>query len=136
MSDPKQPFVPQGDRPEMELDPEAPIAQLKVRDLSVILNSHIIKIIRDHKWLKPEKYEKIEKFEKIEKWEKFEKIEKPEKLEFEVFQKIPEHIPDPGPLGDPVARRGLEEVVQQIAGLSQQVGALAKQVEDLQKKLG
>lgn len=142
MSDPKEPFVPRDDRPELSLDPEAPIAQLRVRDLHVILNSSILKVIQDHKIIEKHfKHEKIEKFEKLEKFEKHEKFEwekhhKPEKLEYEVFKNTPEGLPDPTNQIDPIARRGLEQVISQVAGLSQQVGELAKQIEELQKKLG
>jgi hypothetical protein len=141
MSDPKEPFVPRADRPDLALDPEAPIAQLKVRDLHLILSGTVLKVIQDHKIIekhfKHEKLEKFEKHEKLEKHEKhekhekleWEKIHKPEKLEYEVYKNTPEGIPDPTNQIDPVARRGLEQVIDQIAGL-------AKQLEEIQKKLG
>jgi hypothetical protein len=106
----REPFVSQGDRPEVRLDPEAPLSELRVRDLAAILgpmagknpNFEVGKtglkdffdkpspdVVKDpFKEGKSEKFEKSEKLEKNEKNEKNEKIEKPEKNEkFEKSEK-------------------------------------------------
>lgn len=96
----KQPFVAQADRPEVRIDLDMPINELRVRDLAAILG-----LVGTHKspfeggktpikdffdkpfpeetkdFLKEIKIEKIEKPEKPEKVEKNEKFEKPEKIE-------------------------------------------------------
>jgi hypothetical protein len=107
----REPFVSQGDRPEVRLDPDAPLSELRVRDLAAILGPMASKnpnfevgktglkdffdkpspeVAKD--FLKEIKIEKVEKPEKPEKVEKNEKIEKPEKSEikdhkFEKFEK-------------------------------------------------
>jgi|KBSMisStandDraft_5_1062788.scaffolds.fasta_scaffold03328_11 hypothetical protein len=103
---PKQPFVGTADRPEVRLDLDQPVNELRVRDLAAILGHLIQKspffevgktpikdffdkpfpeVAKDYvKELKPEKFEKPEKPEKVEKnekHEKHEKLEKQEKLE-------------------------------------------------------
>lgn len=98
----KEPFVSQADRPEVRLDLDAPLNDLRVRDLAAILalvttkspfeagktslkdffDKDFPEVAKDYvKELKPEKYEKPEKSEKFEKNEKFEKPEKQEKYE-------------------------------------------------------
>jgi hypothetical protein len=104
--EPREPFVSQGDRPEVRLDPDAPLSELRVRDLAAILgpmagknpNFEVGKtplkdffdkpspevakdFLKEIKIEKVEKPEKPEKFEKNEKFEKDEKHEKPEKFE-------------------------------------------------------
>ena len=88
-------------------------------------------------WVKEIKTEKVEKPEKPEKFEKNEKLEKPERKELksEKFEKIESdgvitEWPDlPGP--DP----RMEQIVQAVAGLTEQVGRLANQVDALERKL-
>ena len=107
----KEPFVPSADRPEVKINLDTPLSELRVRELSSILGSLIGKSpfevgktpLKDFfdkpfpettkdfvKESKPENIEKTTKFEKPEKFEKFEKdkdkdknekIEKPEKSE-------------------------------------------------------
>ena len=104
----KQPFVAQADRPEVKLDLDMPINELRVRDLAAILGlltnkspfeagktplkdffdkdfpeiaKDYVKELKIEKVEKPEKPEKVEKNEKIEKPEKIEKVEKHEKIE-------------------------------------------------------
>jgi hypothetical protein len=105
----KEPFVAQADRPEVKIDLETPLSELRVRELSAILgfmtgknpNFEVgktslkdffdkpfpeiakdwVKEIKPEKVEKPEKPEKFEKNEKLEKHEKFEKNEKLEKPE-------------------------------------------------------
>ena len=155
---PKQPFVGSEDRPEVKLDLDMPVNDLRVRDLAAILG-HLVgkspfevgktsikdffdkpfpEVAKDYvKELKPEKVEKPEKpekFEKNEKHEKAEKLEKPEikelkheKIESDgVFDPVQRFPPGPDPR--------LEQVIQALASLTRQVGVLANQVEELQKR--
>jgi hypothetical protein len=166
----KEPFVPQGDRPEVKINLDTPLSDLRVRELSAILgymtgkNANFevgktslkdffdkpfpevakdwVKEIKPEKVEKPEKPEKFEKNEKLEKWEKLEKdekVEKPERkeLKHEKLEKLEKlendglvlERPDlPGP--DP----RIEQIVQVMAGLTEQVGRLANQVDALEKK--
>lgn len=99
-----------------------------------------LKIEKIEKPEKPEKFEKnekIEKPEKVEKIEKHEKIEKPEKPEIKELklEKIEnDGVFDPGDRVRPDPR--MEQIIQALAGLTRQVGLLANQVEELQKKGG
>ena len=108
--DGKEPFVGAEDRPEVKIDLDMPVTDLRVRDLAAILGqigskSHFEggktslkdffdkpfpEIVKD--FIKEVKIEKVEKPEKLEKFEKNEKHEKPEKFEKnEKFEK-PEKI--------------------------------------------
>jgi hypothetical protein len=167
----KEPFIGSADRPEVKIDLDTPLSELRVRELSAILgfstgknpNFEVgktslkdffdkpwpevakdwAKEIKIEKVEKPEKPEKVEKNEKLEKYEKLEKNEKIEKnerkdIKHEKLEKIEKIETDgfidrqefpPGP--DP----RLEQVVQLVAGLTEQVGRLTNQVEALEKKL-
>lgn len=161
---PKQPFVGAADRPEVRLDLDMPVNELRVRDLAAILGHLIQKSpfeagktpIKDFfdkpfpeeakdyvKEVKPEKFEKpekSEKFEKNEKYEKHEKHEKPEKLEKPEIKEIKlekiesDGVFDPGSRFPPGPDPRLEQVIQALAGLARQVSALSNQVEELQKR--
>jgi hypothetical protein len=155
----KQPFVAKKDRPEVKISLDTPLNELRVRELGAILgflagknaNFEVGKTslkdffdkdfpevakdwIKDFKNEKYEKFEKFEKPEKPEKVEKQEKLEKPEKPEFKEAknEKIErEGVFEPGKGGpDPM----LQQVIQALAGLTQQVGQLANQVEELKKR--
>jgi hypothetical protein len=148
----KEPFVPQGDRPEVKLKPDTPLSELRVRDLAAIIGAATknpfevgktpLKDFFDKpfpeeakdfiKEIKPEKFEKNElkelKGEKIEKLEKREIKEiKHEKIE------VQEPVFDPGRIPGPDPR--LEVLIQTVAGLTQQVSQLANQVEELKKRV-
>jgi hypothetical protein len=152
---PKQPFVAQDDRPEVRLQPDTPLSELRVRDLAALLgstkspffeNKPLIKDFFDKPfpevnkdWVKDSKTEKLEKNElkdaKGEKHEKLEKNEKQEKREIkEAKAEKLEHdgVFDPGDLGRPDPR--LDQVIQAVAGLTRQVGQLANQIEEMRKK--
>jgi hypothetical protein len=172
----KEPFVSQADRPEVRLDLDMPINELRVRDLAAILGllttkspfeagktslkdffdkdfpevgkDYVkeVKIEKVEKPEKPEKFEKNEKIEKPEKHEKFEKLEKPEKpekfekpeikeLKNEKLEKV-EKLENDGVGFSPKPDPRMEQVIQTLAGLTRQVGQLADQVEELQKKRG
>jgi hypothetical protein len=147
----KQPFVSQQDRPEVRIDLDTPLSELRVRELSAILGFMAAKnpnfevgktpikdffdkpfpeVVKD--WLKEVK---SDKFEKIEKLEKNEKFEKNEKEKFEKLEKIEVREPvfDPGKFVGPDPR--MEQVIQAVAGLTKQVSQLADQVEELRKKI-
>jgi hypothetical protein len=160
----KEPFVSKGDRPEVKLKPDTPLSELRVRDLAAIIGAvtknpnfevgktplkdffdkdfpeeakDFIKEIKPEKFEKNElkelKGEKLEKYEKLEKFEKAEKLEKPEikELKFEKIE-IQEPVFDPRRLPIPDPR--IEQLIQTVAGLTQQVGQLANQVEELRKR--
>lgn len=103
----KQPFVPQEDRPEVRINLDTPLSELRVRELGAILgflagknpnfevgktslkdffDKDFPEVAKD--WLKEIKIEKVEKPEKPEKLEKNEKVEKPEKLEKKENEKV------------------------------------------------
>ena len=158
----KQPFVSQADRPEVRLDLDMPINDLRVRDLAAILGlltgkspfevgktslkdffdkdfpevaKDYVKELKIEKIEKPEKPEKFEKNEKFEKHEKHEKIEKQEKPEIKELKL--EKIENDGvfePVGRPGPDPRLEQVIQTLAGLAKQVDVLANQIEELKKK--
>lgn len=147
----KQPFVSPEDRPEVRINLDTPLSELRVRELSTILGSLIGKNpfevgktpLKDFfdkpfpettkdfvKESKPEIFDKPAKFEKPVKFEKFEKGEikeiKAEKVEVDgVF--------DPGTSVGPDPR--LDQLIQTVTGLTKQVSQLANQVEELRKKV-
>lgn len=156
-SDSKQPFVPEGDRPEVKLKPDTPVSELRVRDLAAILGAFAAKSpfeagktsLKDFfdkpfpeeqkdfiKEIKPEKFEKPEikefKGEKHEKFEKREKFEKPEIKEAKNEKIEQEPVFDPGKLIGPDPR--IDHLIQAVSGLAAQVGQLANQVEEIRKK--
>lgn len=162
--DSKEAFVAQADRPEVRLDLDMPINDLRVRDLAAILGLvggkspfeagktslkdffdkdfpevakdfvKELKIEKVEKPEKPEKFEKNEKFEKHEKLEKHEKHEKPEIKELKLEKIESDGVFEPGTRPGPDPR--LEQVIQVLAGLTKQVSELANQVEELKKKGG
>jgi hypothetical protein len=104
----KEPFIGSSERPEVKLDLDMPVTELRVRDLAAILGhlgskspfeagktpikdffdkpfpeeaKDFLKEVKIEKFEKPEKPEKFEKNEKFEKYEKHEKPEKLEKIE-------------------------------------------------------
>lgn len=159
--EPKQPFISKEDRPEVRINLDTPLNELRVRELSAILGFLVGKnpnfevgktslkdffdkpfpeVAKDWlKEIKPEYIEKPPKFEKPEKLEKFEKnekIEKPEKSEIKEVkaEKIEnDGVFDASVVGRPDPR--MEQVIQAVAGLTKQVGLLANQVEELRKKV-
>jgi hypothetical protein len=162
-SDPKEPFVPSEDRPEVKISLDTPLTELSVRDLSAILGFMTSKtpfevgktplkdffdkdfpeVAKD--WNKEIKTEKLEKPEKPEKFEKNEKLEKPDKLEKHEKQEKREVkeikieklevdglATEPGPFPGPDPR--IEQIIEAVGGLTRQVGQLADQVRELQKR--
>jgi hypothetical protein len=149
MAESKHAFVPPEDRPEVKIDPDMPISQLRVRDLAAIfggvirpkahtdhlamMSPQMMHKVKEH--IKVEKLEKLEhkeKFEKLEKIEQWkEKIEKAEHLKQE-FDFIPQSIPQ----GDPATLEGVAQLAQLVAGLTSRVEKLADQIGELQKRGG
>jgi hypothetical protein len=156
----KEPFVPSEDRPEVKIDLDTPLTELRVRELSAILgfvasknpfeagktslkdffDKDFPEVAKDwQKEIKPEKIEKPEKpekFEKNEKLEKPDKVEKNEKLEKREIKEAKNEkletdgVFDPRSVPDP----RIEQVVAAVAGLTKQVGELADQVRELQRQ--
>lgn len=154
----KQPFVSQKDRPEVRINLDTPLGELRVRELSAILgfmagknpnfevgktslkdffDKDFPEVAKD--WIKEIKSEKLEKNEikeikgeKIEKQEKFEKNEKPEIKESKAEKVENDGVFDPGKVVRPDPR--MEEIIQAVAGLTKQVSQLSNQVKELQKK--
>lgn len=133
----KEPFIGAADRPNVELNPDQPIAQLTVRQFSSLLGTSLQAkaIAVEYKRLKPEIKEiKIEKFEKFEKFEikefKIEKFEKNEKIEIEVDKRVPE-IPGPGPeiFDDP----RFKQLIDVISQLNRTVQTLDERVKKLEQ---
>jgi len=156
MAEKKEPFVPQEDRPAVELPkPDAPLTELRVRDLSALLGNALTIKPFFKEW-KDTKHEKIEKPEFKEfKDHKHEKFEKPEQKEFkdhkhEKFEK-PEHKElkvekleidgvvgkqagiEPGP--DPTQRweEVINQVIQMTTELKASVDKLGERVAALEK---
>jgi hypothetical protein len=137
-----QPFVAREERPEVRLNPDMPVSEMRVRDLAELLSASaaaksvaqeatLKKLeIKDHKFEKWEhKYEKWEhKFEhkelKLEiKEYKLEKFEHKDPL-IEVIKREPEGLPDP------------RQIDPRIDELVKVVSQLASDVADLKGRLG
>jgi hypothetical protein len=129
--EPREPFVSQGDRPEVQLNLDTPLSELRLRDLGDILwgpgggkplfseklIGQVEKIKRENTKIENLKLEKVEKFEtgKPEKWE---------------IQEVPggfERPPGPNPL--------LNQLIQDMSGVTTQVSQLANQVAEIQRRL-
>lgn len=147
----REPFVSAEDRPEVRINLDTPLSELRVRELSSILGSLIGKtpfevgktplkdffdkpfpeVVKDFvKESKPEIADNPIKFEKPLKFEKYEKGEIKE-LKAEKIEK--DGVFDPGKSMTPDPR--LEQLIQSVAGLTKQVSHLANQVEELRKKV-
>jgi hypothetical protein len=128
----REPFVSQGDRPEVRLDPDMPLSELRVRDLRDILwggmggkSPHVDK---SPSWETLPVTKIIETFDPRIKFiaDSLPK-HKPEKFEFEPPIPIPPVLgPDPGPLS---------QVIQAVSGINNQVSQLANQVAELQRRI-
>ena len=142
----REPFVAQEDRPEVRIKMDAPISELRVRDLAAILHLGSRKDFWDGKdwqkddfdggikWWKEKEKDKDKEKEKDKDKEKEkdkEKIEKPEIKEVKAEKLENDGVFDPrGSWPDP----RLDQVIRSIAGLSEQVSQLADQVEQLKKE--
>jgi hypothetical protein len=126
----KRPFVSEEERPEVKLDPDKPITELRVRDLTAILSGLTLKKFDHKELLKEFKNEKHElKFELKDKNEKFEKFEK---IEHDPVKYVFDTVVDPTRIGPDPA---LNQIIQTVAGLAAQVGKLANEVAELEKRI-
>jgi hypothetical protein len=138
----RKPFVAQGDRPEMRIKLDAPISELRVRDLAAILRLGSRKDFWDGKdWQKDDfdgeikwwkEKEKDKEKEKEKDKEKLEKPEKPEIKEAKAEKIENDGVFDPRLFPRPDPR--LDEVIRSLAGLTERVSQLANQVEELKKE--
>jgi hypothetical protein len=137
----KKAFIAEEERPEVRIDPEVLLTDLRVRDLNAILGQanfkSRLKDIKIEKIEKPEKFEKLEKFEKHEKFEKPEKFEKLERIE--EVKWLTEPIPKPrepvvdGPEWDPRIAEGINQMVQSVTQLTAQVRDLTVRLDKLER---
>jgi hypothetical protein len=117
----KEPFVSQGDRPQVSPHLDTPVTELHVRDLIAILGWKASKAPEAQppgtlKWLKDEKYEKLEKNEKGE---------------MDIVVKGSDLF-RPGP----IERGDITQLVSQLADLQKQVSVLTDQIKQIQKGSG
>lgn len=132
----REPFVSQGDRPEVQLDIDTPLSELRLRDLRDILwggmggkspfTDKSFTADKSPFTEPPPKHFILEAPPKPfnEKWHK----DKPEKIEFEPPIPVDRGFP-PGP--DP----RLDQVIQAVSGMNDQVSQLADQVAEMQRRL-
>jgi hypothetical protein len=156
----KEPYVSQADRPEVRINPDTPLSELRVRDLQAILGSSpaakspfevgktplkdffdkdFPEVAKDFiKEIKPEKLEKPEikefKGEKNEKFEKHEKFEKPEIKEVKNEKLEQEPVFDPRRIPQPDPR--IDRLIEAMSALVAQVTQLTNQMEELRKRGG
>ena len=152
----KEPFVSREDRPDVRINLDTPLGELRVRELSAILGFMVgknpnfevgktslkdffdkdfpevakdwLKEIKPENLEKPPKFEKLEKFEKPEKGEKFEKLEKLEKPEKPELKEAKAEKVEHDGVFDPGRRPGPDPRLEQLV---QAVAGLTKQVSQL-----
>jgi hypothetical protein len=140
----REPFVGQADRPEVRLNPDAPLSELRVRDLATILRLGTRKDFWDGKsWQKDDfdgeikwwKEKEGKESKDVKEWkeikEKPEKTEKPEIKEAKLEKLETDGVFEPG-IRRPDPR--IEQVIEAVSGLSARVGELANQIEELKKR--
>ncbi|MEN3334056.1 MAG: hypothetical protein V7641_3421 [Blastocatellia bacterium] len=114
--EPRQPFVPQEDRPEVRLNLDTPLSELRIRDLRMLIDPslHVSKILNSVA------ERNIAQIKLLLKWEKLEIFELPP-----IDREWPPRFhPDPR----------LDQIIQAVSGLTNQVNQLGNQLEELQKK--
>jgi len=131
--EPKQPFVSQEDRPEVRINLDTPLHELRVRDLSAILgflagkdpfedpwkafwDKDFPEVVKDWQNEKPFKLEKYEKNEKPEKPEKYEKFEKKEAFERFSYTHKKEYVKWKGAKNPETRENRVKKAVEMIAG--------------------
>jgi hypothetical protein len=138
---PRKPFVAQGDRPELRIKLDAPVSELKVRDLAAILRLGSQKDFWDGKdWLKDDfdggikwwKEKEKDKDKEKEKDKDKEKHEKPEIKEIKAEKVESDGVFSPGPYPRPDPQ--LDQIVRALVGLNERVSQLADQLEELKKQ--
>jgi hypothetical protein len=139
----REPFVGREDRPEVRLDPDKPLSELRVRDLAAIFRlGGTRKDFWDGKswqkddfdgggikWWKEGKEGKDWKDKDKEKPEKLEKREVKE-LKLEKLESDGTFDPGTAPIPDP----RIDQVIHAVSGLSARIGELADQIEALKKR--
>jgi hypothetical protein len=146
----RKPFVAQEDRPEVRIKLDAPISELRVRDLAAILRLGSQKDFWDGKdWLKDDfdggikwwkekekdkdkEKEKDKDKEKEKDKDKLEKREKPEIKEAKAEKVENDGVFYPGTFPRPDPQ--LDQVIRALAGLTERVNQLADQIEELKKQ--
>jgi len=147
------PFVAKDDRPDVRLNPDKPIAELKVRDLQTILSKALKKpVLADKPAKEPLKEhkdkeilaEKPDKEPLKEHKEKEPLLDKPdkeplkehkfEKLELEPAKHLPESLGTAA--SQPMLQSGIDEITRILGGLTKRIDELEDQVAELQKGTG
>ena len=137
--EPREPFVSQGDRPDVRLDPDKPLSELRVRDLRDILWGHM--------------GGKSPFFDKSPSWETAHVSGKSEIVDITAKYAIDHKYPfldgifkdyakdardanwDPATLFGPGPDPRLNQVIQTVMGVSTQVEELANQVAEMKRRL-
>jgi hypothetical protein len=137
MAEDKEPFVGSDDRPDVELKPDMPVSEMRVRDLSALLHRSVAIKKREFKEsIKEFKHEKIEIKEwkefKFEKYEKHEKFEKNEKIELEPIPKGFE--PGPGPWPGPGPDPRIDQLIQTVSKLTSVMEDVTRRLDALEKR--
>ncbi len=122
MANPKEPFIPQSDRPDVKIDPDKAVSELTVRDLQSILGSNeILKFRKDSFKEWKETYK-----EYLKDYIKEYAYEKDFRIELQNYPSIPVNP------GDPFAT-GINQLAAHIGGLHKKIDELADQVAELKK---
>jgi hypothetical protein len=117
MAKPKEPFIGQGDRPDVKIDPDKSVSDLTVRDLQSILG------VSDRIIIKDKKDKDLDKYSWKEWWKEY------------AYEKPPSEkggYPDFTPFADP-ARAGTAGLAEHIGGLHKKIDDLADQIAELKK---
>jgi hypothetical protein len=119
MANPKEPFIPQSDRPDVKLDPDKSVGELTVRDLqSIVAGSLVYKYWEkswDKTWDKPsDKY-----FTKDIKEYAYEKDPRIETY-------LAASPADPG-------ASGVAQLIAHVGGLHKKIDELSNQIAELKK---
>lgn len=153
MAEEKEPFVAATDRPDVNLNPDAPISELRVRDLQALLQGSAQFKNTMEKRTFPDKQFKTEMNKNEIKWEKMEypekywypekyievkaKLEKLEHKDFKVeMEKLTALDAPPRPEQQAPGPAGIDQLVQTVSKLSEQVSQLSQDVEKLKQQPG
>ena len=147
--DAKQPFISEGDRPELRLKSDTPLTDLTVRDLAVILRlGQTGKQFWDGEdWqkadfdgpLQPKDWKEDKEFKEskeIKEYKEKDKEKEKDKDKREIKELKLEKIEsdgvfEPGPFRRPDPR--LDQLIERLSGLTDRVAELTDQVEELKK---
>lgn len=124
----RESFIPQEDRPAVGIGADTPLTELRVRDLASILHLGSRKDFWDGKSWQKDDFDNVNWFHDYYqiRWKHKEKEKEfKEKAEKEIYE---------GPGGEKVYDPRINQLMQSIAGLTQQVSQLANHIEQLQKE--